>query len=112
MKIIDRLTDGRINISFEVFPPKKDEDYEKVAGATDQIAKLDPAFISVTYGRGRRHEQKILPGSHPISRMTSTCSALPISHAHRPTKEEVRHVIRNLKELGIEKYPCTARGYS
>ena len=47
MKIIDRLNDGRIHISFEVFPPKKDEDYEKVAAATDEIAKLDPAFISV-----------------------------------------------------------------
>ena len=52
MKIIDRLNDGRIHISFEVFPPKKDEDYEKVAAATDEIAKLDPAFISVTYGAG------------------------------------------------------------
>ena len=101
MKIIDRLTDGRINISFEVFPPKKDEDYEKVAGATDQIAKLDPAFISVTYGAGggtskntARIASHIKDDLHVLSLAHLTCAS--------STKEEVRHVIRNLKELGIE----------
>ena len=52
MKIIDRLNEDRIHISFEVFPPKKDEDFTKVLTATDEIAKLNPAFISVTYGAG------------------------------------------------------------
>ena len=52
MKIIDRLNEDRIHISFEVFPPKKDEDYDKVIRAVDEIATLDPAFISVTYGAG------------------------------------------------------------
>ena len=52
MKIIDRLKEDRIHISFEVFPPKTDEGYHKVIDATDEIAKLNPAFISVTYGAG------------------------------------------------------------
>ena len=48
MKIIDRLKDDKIHISFEVFPPKTDDGFEKVLNATDRIAKLHPAFISVT----------------------------------------------------------------
>ena len=52
MKIIDRLREDKIHISFEVFPPKTDAGFDKVRFATDEIAKLAPAFISVTYGAG------------------------------------------------------------
>ena len=52
MKIIDRLNEDRINISFEVFPPKTDAGFANVQRATDEIAKLDPSYISVTYGAG------------------------------------------------------------
>ena len=52
MKIIDRLKEHKIHISFEVFPPKTDEGFEKVASAVDTMAQLEPAFISVTYGAG------------------------------------------------------------
>ena len=49
MKIIDRLNEDRIHISFEVFPPKTDAGFDKVMDATDRIAKLNPSYISVTY---------------------------------------------------------------
>ena len=52
MKIIDRLREDRIHISFEIFPPKTDEGFDKVITAVDEMAKLEPAFISVTYGAG------------------------------------------------------------
>ena len=54
MKIIDRLNEDRINISFEVFPPKTDAGFANVQRATDEIAKLDPSYISVTYGAGNQ----------------------------------------------------------
>ena len=101
MKIIDRLNDGRIHISFEVFPPKKDEDYEKVAAATDEIAKLDPAFISVTYGAGGGTSKNT---ARIASHIKDDLNVLSLAHltCASSTKEEVRGVIRNLKELGIE----------
>ena len=34
MKIIDRLKEDKIHISFEVFPPKTDAGFEKVIAAT------------------------------------------------------------------------------
>ena len=53
MKIIDRLREDSIHISFEVFPPKTDEGFDKVIAAVDAMAGLNPAFISVTYGYQR-----------------------------------------------------------
>ena len=38
MKIKDRLSENRVNISFEVFPPKTDAGYGKVLEATEEIA--------------------------------------------------------------------------
>lgn len=101
MKIIDRLNEDRIHISFEVFPPKTDDGIEKVLATTDEITKLDPAFISVTYGAGggtskntARIAAHIKNDLHVLSLAHLTCAS--------STKDEVRRVIENLKNLGIE----------
>ncbi len=52
MKIIDILKREEMSLSFEVFPPKKETSYDNVKAATEEIAKLKPAFMSVTYGAG------------------------------------------------------------
>ena len=52
MKIIDRLREDGIHISFEIFPPKTDAGYDKVIRAAEEMAGLKPEFISVTYGAG------------------------------------------------------------
>ena len=52
MKIVDILKEDKMSLSFEVFPPKKETAYESVRLATEAIAKLNPAFMSVTYGAG------------------------------------------------------------
>ena len=52
MKIKERLLQDKVNISFEVFPPKTESGFESVKTAVEEIAKLRPAFMSVTYGAG------------------------------------------------------------
>lgn len=52
MKIVDILMKEQMSLSFEVFPPKKETSYENVRIATEKIAALRPAFMSVTYGAG------------------------------------------------------------
>ncbi len=52
MKISDLLTKKMPALSFEVFPPKIWDAYESVKSATEEIAKLSPSYISVTYGAG------------------------------------------------------------
>ena len=49
MKIREILAQGQPTLSFEVFPPKVQDKYESVEKAAFEIARLKPAFMSVTY---------------------------------------------------------------
>lgn len=50
MKITDIISDNKINISFELFPPKDGEILQKADEIITRVAKLHPSFISVTCG--------------------------------------------------------------
>jgi methylenetetrahydrofolate reductase (NADPH) len=52
MKISELFGKNKTVFSFEVFPPKKDSPVETVYRALDEMALLNPAFISVTYSAG------------------------------------------------------------
>ena len=52
MKITDIIKQDRLSLSFEVFPPKTDDKFEKVKFAIEEIADRKPSFMSVTYGAG------------------------------------------------------------
>ena len=101
MKIIDKLREERIHISFEVFPPKTEAGFDKVMEATEKIAKLTPAYISVTYGAGGGTSKNTAKIASYIKRELNVESIAHLTCASS-TKEEVRKVIANLKELGIE----------
>ena len=45
-------------LSFEVFPPKKDDEFEGVYATLDSLSGLKPDFISVTYGAGGSRSKK------------------------------------------------------
>ncbi len=45
-------------ISIEVFPPKKDEEFEHAYEVLEQLNELSPDFISVTYGAGGSRSKK------------------------------------------------------
>ncbi len=52
MKLSEILKQDTLSLSFEVFPPKTDSAFDSSRQATEQIAKLQPSFMSVTYGAG------------------------------------------------------------
>ena len=52
MKITVVLRQEKLLLSFEVFPPKTDTAFASVKSATEEMAKLKPSFMSVTYGAG------------------------------------------------------------
>ena len=101
MKIIDKLNQKGIHISFEVFPPKTEAGFDKVLSATDEIAKLNPSYISVTYGAGggtSKNTAKI------ASHIKDDLGVMSLAHltCASSTREEVGEVIENLKAHGIE----------
>lgn len=52
MKVIDIIKADKPALSFEVFPPKTSDTFESVKSATEEIAKLSPSYMSVTFGAG------------------------------------------------------------
>ena len=58
--IKDLLHKERSGISFEVFPPKKDEDFVSAFDTMRALSALNPDFISVTYGAGGSKSKKTL----------------------------------------------------
>ena len=56
--IKDILNTKKPTISFEVFPPKKDDEFEGVYATLDKLSELNPDFISVTYGAGGSRSKK------------------------------------------------------
>ena len=50
--IKDLFENGRPTLSFEVYPPKKDDDFDSVFDTLRTLNNLHPDFISVTYGAG------------------------------------------------------------
>lgn len=100
MKIKEILGTGRPTLSFEVFPPKTEEKYESVKQAALEIARLKPAFMSVTYGAGggtSRYTVDIASalqdqGITPLAHLTCVSSS----------REKVDTVLEELKEKKIE----------
>lgn len=101
MKIKDILSQGKPTLSFEVFPPKTEDKYESVERAAAEIAKLDPAFMSVTYGAGggtSKYTVDIASALHHNHHVTALAHLTCVSS----TKEKVREVLCELKEAGID----------
>ena len=52
MKISEILKSDDCTISFEIFPPKKQEEIENIEPIAKELKKLNPDFVSVTCGAG------------------------------------------------------------
>ena len=101
MKIIERLQENKVHISFEVFPPKTDAGFESVMGAVEKIAALKPSYISVTYGAGGGTSKNTVKIASHIKKDLGVPSLAHLTCASS-TREEVHAVIDRLKEEGIE----------
>ncbi len=87
-------------ISFEVFPPKKDDDFASAFSVLDELGKLNPDFISVTYGAGGSRAGKTVEIAGYIE---NTLQIPSIAHVTcvGSTKESVSSVISSLKNAGV-----------
>jgi len=68
MRISSLLAGEKPCLSFEVFPPKQAENYDKVSSAALEIASLRPGFVSVTYGAGGTTDSYTLAIAQEIQR--------------------------------------------
>ena len=75
--IKDIFNEKKPTLSFEVFPPKKEDDFANAFVILDKLAVLKPDFISITYGAGGSKSKKHWR-SLPISRISSISTRWPI----------------------------------
>jgi methylenetetrahydrofolate reductase (NADPH) len=101
MKIIDILKSKKAVLSFEVFPPKTSDKFESVQKAVDEIAKLSPDFMSVTYGAGGGTSSYTVSIARHIR---DNFNVTPLAHLSciSSNKQDVHDKLMQLKELGIE----------
>ena len=100
MKISEIINKNSPALSFEVFPPKNSESYESITNSALEIAKLNPDFMSVTYGAGGTTgsytidiAEKILAcGVSPVAHLTCVCSG----------RDKIRETLSQIREKGIE----------
>ena len=101
MKLTELFGKDTLSLSFEVFPPKTDTAFDSVKHATEEIAKLRPSFMSVTYGAGGGTSKYTLE----IAKNIKANYGVPtLSHLTcvSSTKETVREKIAAMRTAGIE----------
>jgi len=100
MKISQLLAGDKLSISFEVFPPKTETVFESVKAATEEIAALKPAFMSVTYGAGggtSRHTLAIAKNIKALYDVPTLAHLTCVSS----TRQTVAQRIREIREAGL-----------
>ena len=101
MKIKELLSRDTLSISFEVFPPKTETVFESVKEATEKIAALRPAYMSVTYGAGGGTSRYTLDIAKNIKERYGVPSLAHLTCVSS-TKETVAERIRDIRAAGIQ----------
>lgn len=100
MKISEILKNNKVTVSFEVFPPKQWDKIESTKAVVAEMAKSNPAFMSVTYGASGTTSGYTTEIANAIKDSGMT----PLSHLTclTSTKDKVEGVIDELRDNGIE----------
>ena len=99
--LLENTFTGKIpSVSFEFFPPKTPEMEKKLWDAIIQLEKLNPSFVSVTYGAGGSTRERT---HHTVKRMVQETSLKPAAHLTcvAASRQEVDSVARAYWEAGV-----------
>ncbi len=101
MKLTEIFAKDAYGLSFEVFPPKTSDVYDSVKAATEEIAKLSPSFMSVTYGAGGGTSRYTLDIAKNLKEHLGVESLAHLTCVSS-TRETVRNRIADIKAAGVE----------
>ena len=101
MKISNLFQQKKVVYSFEIFPPKVNDDISKIYDTLTQLKDIRPDYISITYSAGgcknsRTAElAKIVKDNYGIE---------PLAHLTciNSTKQEVGKALQDLVDIGVE----------
>lgn len=100
MKIKDIIKNNKVTVSFEVFPPKEWDKVESTKAVINELAKLSPSFMSVTYGAAGTTSGFTTEIANSVKENGIT----PLAHLTclTSTRDKIHTVVNELKENGIE----------
>jgi methylenetetrahydrofolate reductase (NADPH) len=104
MRIDERLADGgQPSFSFEFFPPKTEDGERNLINALDELSRLYPTFVSVTYGAGGSQAQRQRT-IDIVSRIKADHGLEAMAHftCVNSTVEELRASLNRMRDSGIE----------
>ena len=101
MKLTELFQKDGLMLSFEVFPPKTDSAFDSVKTATEEIAKLRPSFMSVTYGAGGGTSKYTLEIAKNIKAEYGVPTLAHLTCVSS-TRETVKERIGDMKAAGIQ----------
>lgn len=88
------------SLSFEVFPPKKDDEFENCYKVLDSLANLNPDFISVTYGAGGSRSKKTVDITSYIQN-TLKLDAMAHMTCVGSSEDDILAVTKELEAVGV-----------
>nr|WP_295678026.1 methylenetetrahydrofolate reductase [NAD(P)H] [uncultured Lachnoclostridium sp.] len=100
MQILEKFDQGRTVFSLEVFPPKKDSPVESIYRVLGELTKLNPDFISVTYGAGGNTADHTTCDIASFIQSNYGIDALTHLTCVNSTKEDMNTILEYLKRQG------------
>ena len=101
MKISSIVGKDKLTLSFEVFPPKTDSDFEKVKEAAFGVAAIKPAYISVTYGAGGSTSTNTLAIAKGIQEKYGVATFAHLTCVGA-SKDSIIKSLSDMRDAGIE----------
>ena len=104
MRIDERLADGgEPSFSFEFFPPRTDEGERNLGRALGELSRMDPTFVSVTYGAAGSTTQK-RKTVDIVSSIKATYGLEAMAHftCVGATVAELREMLDAMRDSGIQ----------
>lgn len=118
MRVIDHLTrnDGRTAFSFEILPPLKGNNIEKVFNIIDKLREFDPKYINITSHRSEMIYKEMPDGSFQRQKMRKRPGSVAIASAIQNkygiiavphiickgfTRDETEYALIDLNFLGV-----------
>lgn len=87
--------------SFEFFPPKSDEGAAKLRDTRDELAKLNPKYVSVTFGAGGSTQEGTI---ETVREMTQAgLDTAPHLSCIGSSKDDIRALLNGYIEMGVKR---------
>lgn len=108
MRIIDILRKNDPHVSCEIFPPKQWVQLEDAKKVVKEIAKLNPDYMSITYGATGGTSEYTVNLADEIQNVNGIPALAHLTCASS-TREKIEDTVQRLKSTGIENI-LTLRG--